>query len=152
MPEKNASERALDDIRRLRECLQATLFLDRLKMPELEKLMAAMKKQHIPAGLTVFKQGAKADTFYLVSQGRLSFWVNKGKENRKVTELHPKDYFGETALISDAPRSATVKAETDCDLFLLHKADFKKILMANPWIAEEINANMAHKTEIKKKS
>ena len=150
MPDLSATEKALADIRRLRECLQATLFLDRLKMPELEKLMAAMKKQHVPAGLTVFKQGAKADIFYLISRGRLSFWVNQGKEQRKVTELREKDYFGETALISDAPRSATIKAETDCDLFLLRKEDFKEILMANPWIAQEIQANMDHKTRIKK--
>jgi trk system potassium uptake protein TrkA len=152
MPEENASEKALADIRRLRECLQATLFLDRLKMPELEKLMSAMKKQHVPAGLAVFRQGDKGETFYLVSQGKLSFWVRKGLVEKKVTELHPKDYFGETALISDAPRSATVKAETDCDLFLLHKADFKDILMANPWIAEEIRSHMAHRTQAKEKS
>jgi CRP-like cAMP-binding protein len=152
LPDKNPAEKALDDIRRLRECLQATLFLDRLRMPELEKLMSAMKKQRVPAGLKVFKQGAQADTFYLVSEGRLSFWVRKGKEEKWVANLGPKDYFGETALISDAPRSATIRAETDCELFILHKKDFKDILMANPWIAEEINANMAHKTQIKKDS
>ncbi len=127
-------------------------FLDRLKMPELEKLMSAMKKQHLPAGFTVFKQGDKGDIFYLVSRGRLSFWVRKGGVEKKVTDLQPLDYFGETALISDSPRSATVKAETECDLFLLRKADFQEILMANPWIAGEIHAQMARKTQIKKKS
>ena len=148
----NNPEKILDDIRRLRECLQGPLFLDRLKMPELEKLMSAMKKLHVPAGFTVFKQGEKGDTFFLVSKGRLSFWVRKGMVEKKLTELQPLDYFGETALISDAPRSATVKAETDCDLFLLHKADFKEILMANPWIASEIRDQMERKTQIKKKS
>ena len=152
MSSGDATEKFLDDIRRLRECLKGTFFLDRLKMPELEKLMSAMKKQHFPAGFTVFKQGDKGETFYLVSKGLLSFWVRKGLLDKKVTELHPKDYFGETALISDTPRSATVKTETECDLFLLNKADFKEILMANPWIAEEIHANMAHKTQMKKKS
>ncbi|HEY5039695.1 MAG TPA: cyclic nucleotide-binding domain-containing protein [bacterium] len=151
MSTENASQNFFDDIRRLRECLQGTLFLDRLKMPELEKLMSAMKKQRVPAGRPVFKQGDKADTFYLVSGGRLSFWVQKGGVNQKVADLKPKDYFGETALISDEPRSATVKAETDCDLFILRKEDFKEILMANPWIAKEIEANIAHKAKIKKK-
>ncbi len=151
MTESNASEKFLDDIRRLRDCLQGTSFLERLKLPELEKLMSAMKKQHFPAGFTVFKQGEKGEVFYLVSRGRLSFWVRKGLVDKKLTELNPRDYFGETALISETPRSATVKAETECDLFLLHKRDFKEILMANPWIAEEIRAQMAHKTQIKKK-
>ena len=152
MPAEDAAKKAMDDIRRLRDCLQGTFFLERLKMPELEKLMSAMKKIHIPPGFTVFKQGDPGDTFFLVSKGKLSFWVRKGFSEKKVTELLPLDYFGETALISDAPRSATVKAETECDLFLLHKADFTEILMANPWIAEEIRAQMARKTRIKKKS
>ena len=146
-----STENFLDNIRRLRECLQATLFLDRLKMPELEKLMSAMKKQKVPAGRPVFKQGGQADTFYLVSEGRLSFWVQKGLINKKVADLKPRDYFGETALISDAPRSATVRAETDCELFILRKEDFKEILMANPWIAKEIEESIAHKTKIRKK-
>ncbi len=152
MPEKSPTEKALDDIRRLRECLQAILFLDRLKIPELEKLMSAMKKQHVPAGLTVFRQGDPGDVFYLVAKGRLSFWVKAGGGDKKLTELLPLDYFGETALINDEPRSATVKAETDCDLFLLRKGDFKDILMANPWIAGEIQASMARKTQMRKRN
>lgn len=146
------TQKALNDLRRLRDCLQGAFFLDRLKMPELEKLMSVMKKMHVPRGFTIFKQGDKGDTFFLVAEGRLSFWVRKDGLEKKVSELQPLDYFGETALISDAPRSATVKAETECDLYFLHKDDFKEILMANPWIAEEIRANMARKSEIKKKS
>ncbi|HTC22398.1 MAG TPA: cyclic nucleotide-binding domain-containing protein, partial [bacterium] len=77
MASGDASEKFLDDVRRLRECLQGTFFLERLKMPELEKLMSAMKKLRVPAGFTIFKQGERGDTFYLVSRGRLSFWVRK---------------------------------------------------------------------------
>ena len=149
---EDATQKAREDIRRLRDCLQGTFFLERLKMPELEKLMSAMKKLRVPAGFTIFKQGQPGDTFFLVSKGRLSFWVKKGLSEKKVADLQPLDYFGETALISDAPRSATVKAETECELFLLHKTDFKEILMANPWIAEEIRAQMARKSQIKKQS
>jgi len=149
---KDPTERAMEDLRRLRDCLQGTLFLERLKLPELEKLMSAMKKLKVPAGYTLFKEGDPGDTFYLVSKGRLSYSVRKGGVEKIVTELKPMDYFGETALISDAPRSSTVKAETDCELFILHKVDFKEILMANPWIAEEIRAQMERKSQIKEQS
>jgi CRP-like cAMP-binding protein len=66
-----------------------------------------------------------------------------------VTELNPKDYFGEAALLNTAPRSATVKAETDCDLFLLHKKDFQATLMANPEIAMAIRAHMVQRKQAK---
>lgn len=132
-----------DEIKRLRECLQATHFLHRLKLFELEKLMAAMKKIHYPAGSLVFKQGDPGDTFYLVSRGKLSYSVRKLLGEKKVAELNPRDYFGEAALVNTAPRSATVRAETDCDLFLLKKGDFQATLMANPEIAQFIKAHMA---------
>ena len=90
MSSGDASEKFLDDIHRLRECLEGTFFLDRLKMPELEKLMSAMKKQHFPAGSTIFKQGDKGETFYLVSKGLLSFWVRKGLVDKKVAPVEFK--------------------------------------------------------------
>ena len=139
-----------EEMRRLQECLQATHFLHRLKLPELEKLMSAMKKIHYPAGSVVFNEGDAGDTFYLVSRGKLSYWVKKLFGDKQVAELNPKDYFGEAALLNTAPRSATVKAETDCDLFVLRKDDFKATLMANPEIAQLIKAHMAQRNQAKK--
>jgi CRP-like cAMP-binding protein len=146
--DRQQAERA--EMRRLQECLQATDFLHRLKLPELEKLMSAMKKIHYPAGYVVFRQGDPGDTFYLVSQGRLSLWVRKMLSEKKVADLHPMDYFGEAALLSSSPRSATVKAETDCDLFVLKKDDFQSTLMANPGIAQAIQAHRTMRSQAKK--
>ncbi len=147
---EDAAKAEKDEMRRLRECLQATHFLHRLKLPELEKLMSAMKKIHYPAGSVVFKQGDPGDTFYLVSRGQLSLWVNRLLGEKKVLDLKPLDYFGEAALINTAPRSATVKADTDCDLFVLRKGDFQATLMANPDIAQAIKLHMAHRSQAKK--
>jgi CRP-like cAMP-binding protein len=147
---EDAAKAEKDEMRRLRECLQATHFLHRLKLPELEKLMSAMKKIHYPAGSVVFKQGDTGDTFYLVSRGQLSLWVNKLLGEKKVLDLKPLDYFGEPALINTAPRSATVKADTDCDLFVLRKGDFQATLMANPDIAQAIKLHMARRSQARK--
>ena len=148
MPDLEKAARV--EMKRLQECLQATHFLHRLKMAELEKLMSAMKKIHFPAGSVVFRQGDPADSFYLVSEGRLSMWVKKLLGEKKVLDLFPKDYFGEAALIKTAPRSATVKAETNCDLFVLRKDDFKATLMANPEISQMIEVHMAQRSQAKK--
>jgi CRP-like cAMP-binding protein len=139
-----------DEIKRLRECLQAVHFLHRLKVPELERLMSAMKKIRFPAGNVVFKQGDIPDHFYMVSKGHLSYWVSKLFGEKKVLDLAPLDYFGETALLNSAKRSATVRAETECELFILHKNDFQKTLMANPEISQAIKVHMAQRAQAKK--
>lgn len=150
MTEVNFQEAEHEEMKRLRECLQATHFLHRLKFSELDKLMSAMKKIHYPAGSVVFKEGDPGDTFYLVSRGKLSFWVKKLLGEKMVAELKPKDYFGEAALLNTAPRSATVRAETDCDLFVLRKGDFHATLMSNPGIAQAIKTHMAERNRAKR--
>ena len=46
----------------------------------------------------------------------------------KVNVLREGDYFGERALINDAPRLATIVCETNCAFAVLNKKDYKEIL------------------------
>jgi CRP-like cAMP-binding protein len=129
----------LNAVRKLRDCLKGVDFLYPLKVDELDKLMGAMKKRRYPAGHTVIQQGDIGDAFYLISSGKVSVSI-KGKQ---VTSRFPGEYFGETALVSESPRGATVKTEEETELYILHKEDFKNILMANPTIAAAIKTHMA---------
>jgi len=55
-----------------------------------------------------------------------------GAAGKKHKDLRDGDFFGEIGLIMSAPRTATVMAKTDCDLFVLGKADFVRILKDHP--------------------
>ena len=48
------------------------------------------------------------------------------------------DYFGEVALLYAEPRTASVRAKTMCDLFVLDKAAFSRLLGDQPKVAEAI--------------
>jgi CRP-like cAMP-binding protein len=111
-----------------------------MNMNELDKLVAALKPMRVFKGFEIVKQGDPGDAFYLIASGRVSVWVNKGKSRAKVADLRSDDYFGEMALISNEPRIATVIAEGLTELFILQKADFDKIFMKNPAIAEKLRA------------
>ncbi|HTB23159.1 MAG TPA: cyclic nucleotide-binding domain-containing protein [bacterium] len=126
-------------VRKLRDCLQGVDFLYQLKVDELDKLMGAMKKRRYPAGFTVIKQGDIGDAFYMIASGKVSVAV-KGKQ---VKILQADEYFGESALVTEAPRNATVTTETETELYILYKKDFKNILMQNPSIAAAIKEHVA---------
>ena len=126
-------------VRKVRDCLQAVDFLGQLRLEELDKLMEVLKKRTCPTGSVIIKEKDPGDAFYLILSGKVSVWA-KGKQ---LTERHPGEYFGESALVNDEPRSATVKAEGPTELYVLYKDDFKKILMANPGIAAAIKAHAA---------
>ena len=84
--------------------------------------------------------------FYVVMKGELSVSVmvqrvvelkatSKSKARRvtryelqEVSVLKPGSYFGELALMNDAPRTATIKAISPVELAVLSREDFKEIL------------------------
>jgi CRP-like cAMP-binding protein len=126
-------------IRKLRDCLAGVDFLRQLKLDELDKLVGALKKRNCPAGNIIIKQGDPGDAFYMISTGKVEVW----DKEKKLTDRHPGEYFGESALVNDKPRAAMVKAVAETELYVLYKEDFKKILLANPSIAQSIKEHIA---------
>ncbi len=105
---------------------------------ELDKLMNCLRAVRVFKGYEIIRQGDPGDAFYLIASGRVSVWVNKGKERVRVVGLRSDEYFGEMALISNEPRNATVVAEMLTELFILEKYNFDNLLMKNPAIADKL--------------
>jgi CRP-like cAMP-binding protein len=122
----------------LRRVLQQAYFLQSMGPKELDKLTVSLKPMRVFKGFEIIKQGEPGDAFYLIASGRVSVWVDQGKGRRKLAELGADKYFGEMALLSNAPRTATVVAEGVTELFVLDKPSFDAILMKNPGIAGKI--------------
>jgi CRP-like cAMP-binding protein len=60
-----------------------------------------------------------------------------------VASLEPGQFFGEMALLTGAPRSATVVAETDLHCYKLDRESFLEIIQARPLMAEDISQLLA---------
>ncbi|HEY5038208.1 MAG TPA: cyclic nucleotide-binding domain-containing protein [bacterium] len=122
----------------LRRVLQQAYFLESMNTKELDKLIDCLHPMRVFKGFEIIKQGDPGNAFYFIASGKVSVWVNKDSYRAKAAELRADNYFGEMALISNEPRSATVMAEELTELFVLEKPDFDMILMKNPAIAEKI--------------
>ncbi len=74
-------------------------------------------------------EGARESTFYILLDGevRVTKWINDADE-RVMKHLGPGDFFGEMAIIHDAPRAATVTAVTACETLEMRKEDFARLL------------------------
>jgi hypothetical protein len=87
-------------------------------------------------GRTIFKQGDPGECAYFIRNGEVE--VVDGKTGATLRTLAPGDYFGEIALIADAPRSATVRALTPVEVAVLGKQNFLSMLRLLPTTEEEI--------------
>ena len=91
-----------------------------LARPLLESLAGALTRVDVPAGTTVVTEGEVGDRFYVVAEGRLDA-VHAGAV---LSTMRQGECFGEIALLSDVPRTATVTATTDAVLYALDREEF----------------------------
>ena len=111
---------------------EVTLF-SLLSGEEQEQLAGQMTECFLRAGDIVFQRGDAGDAFYVVASGRARV-VGRDAAGREVSLalLKRGDHFGEVALLSNVPRTATVRAAEDLVLLRLDREDFLHFLSRHP--------------------
>jgi len=79
---------------------------------------------NVPPDTAVVEQGEAGDAFYAVADGQFEVVV----DGRAVGSCEPGGYFGERALLGDAPRAATVRSLTPARVFRLERSGFEQLL------------------------
>jgi CRP-like cAMP-binding protein len=96
----------------------------------------------------ITRQGDRDDWLYLLVSGEADVLVETDQgQRRRVATLTPGSFFGEMALMTGEPRSATVMAQTDVECYRLERAAFQDIIRARPELAEEISNVLAGRRE-----
>jgi potassium efflux system protein len=116
-------------------------FFTPLTVGQLEKVLPAVLLYEYAAGETVFKQGQPGDAFHIVYDGKVDITIPSGflgLSSKTVASLGKGAFFGEIALISSDPRTATVRCAERTLLFTLVASDFKFVLAENPSAAAEM--------------
>ncbi|MGQ0528224.1 MAG: cyclic nucleotide-binding domain-containing protein [Panacagrimonas sp.] len=95
----------------------------------LQAIFMRMQQVDAKAGEVIVRQDESGDYFYVITQGRCLVTREQPHQRPiRLAELETGSCFGEEALISDAPRNATVSMITGGSLMRLAKADFHTLL------------------------
>lgn len=96
---------------------------------EVAELINNSQINNYPAGIVLCHENAIEDTFYLILEGEVEVTkVINNIETRLLKKLSTGDFFGEMALIHNAPRAATVKTLTPLVGLEIHKEAFDRVL------------------------
>ena len=107
-----------------------------IKLPEIEELIANSQVRTYSAGTILCRENAIEDRFYMILEGEVEVTKNvNNNETRLLKTLSPGDFFGEMALIHNAPRAATVTAKSELTTLELDKAGFDRVLHNSTSIA-----------------
>ncbi|HOC46667.1 MAG TPA: cyclic nucleotide-binding domain-containing protein, partial [Syntrophorhabdaceae bacterium] len=116
---------------------------------ELEQLSTKLRERVYPANTAIVREGAWGDAMFIIKNGQVE--VKKKEPNLgidlTIATLGTGACFGEMALLTGKPRSATVIAVAATELFVLEKRDFDDLLLEHPGISISINKIVAERIE-----
>lgn len=106
---------------------------------ELQKIAKAGDETMVKAGTTLMRQGEAGRECFIIISGTAS--VKRG--NRKVATLGAGDAAGELSLLDHGPRTATVVADDDMDLYVLGSRQFAGVLDDVPSLSRKLMSALA---------
>jgi voltage-gated potassium channel len=106
-----------------------------LDAEQVGRIANLLRSRVAPGGSAIVRRGEPGDCMYFIAAGNAEVQIQP-----VPVRLSDGDFFGEMALIHDAPRGATVVALTRCQLLILDADDFRGLAQSEPRIAEAIRA------------
>lgn len=107
-------------------------------------LASSSREQLYAADEVVVREGDAASSMYLVARGRVDVTLASGD---RVATTDAGGYFGEMSLLTGAPRSATVRAVTDCSLVEISAASFRQYVQQHPDVLADLAAVAARRRQ-----
>jgi predicted acylesterase/phospholipase RssA len=99
-------------------------------LPEsaVEEIAGRAEETHVAAGEWLFREGDPGEGLYVLRTGRLEVLREAGDAEILIRSLSPGAVLGELAVLTDAPRSASVRARRDSGLLSLSSAAFLELV------------------------
>jgi di/tricarboxylate transporter/CRP-like cAMP-binding protein len=118
-----------------------------LERVTLAKLAAHLEPRSYKSREIVFRQGDPGDAFYVVASGSVGvYWTDEsGADETRVRVLHPGEPFGEMALLTNSPRTTTIRAENDCEVLRLDRGSFLDLVREQPSAALAVAATLSRR-------
>jgi CRP-like cAMP-binding protein len=133
-PTRRVSQRTV-----LIEALRNTPLFSNATERDLKSVAKHGAARVVPAGKTIMREGEKGDRFFVVIDGT----VRVTRNGRKVTDLRSGRGFGELALLSNAPRTATVTTVDSTELVSIDRKAFSNLLDESPAFARRMLESLA---------
>jgi len=117
------------------EKLQQVPLLKHAPVHSLEELMKCLHARSFPKSSFIVSRNDIAKEMFFIVEGDFDIIDASGKT---FAQGHAGEFFGELGLIYEIPRTASVRAATDVNLYILNKEDFDTLRSSVPAIQEEV--------------
>ena len=118
--------------------LQRVPIFDPLSEEEMERISRASKSRIYAPGEAIVRLGGEGNSMFIINRGKVEVQIIENGKPRKIKELVENDFFGEMSLLTGEPRTASVIAVVETEVFQIRKNSLKPILESNPLLVQAI--------------
>jgi CRP-like cAMP-binding protein len=145
-----ARERKRQDAAEVIQLLAHCDLLRHLPPEEIEQILPCIRNRSLAPGEVLFRAGDRGDALYILAKGGVQVIDGDGSTSheRVLAELGPGHAFGEMALLSGGPRTATIRALGATELLAIEKEDFDDLVARDQQLASAVE-HLSHERAIK---
>jgi CRP-like cAMP-binding protein/CheY-like chemotaxis protein len=128
----------------VREILHAVPFFKSLSEENIEEVVGKLEFKIYPPNVPVCKVNEPGDKMFIIISGNVKIGIPDGTGGEQiVAQSGAGNFFGEMALLTEEPRTASVTTTINSEMFILHKAQFDEIIETFPGIQIEMSKIMS---------
>jgi len=94
--------------------------------------------ERVPAGRAVIEEGEEGRRFYIVARGKVAVSADDEGRARRLAVLEDGDFFGEIALLTDSPTTATVETLTPCTFLVLQREQLQNLMRRHAGLGSQV--------------
>jgi CRP-like cAMP-binding protein len=129
------------------EVLKGVPLFSKIEPAKLKLIAFTSERINYGSGQEVCHQGDPGDAMYVILGGVADVLIDTDQGQLRVAELKKNGFFGETAILCDAPRNATIKASESLLTLKISKDMFYRLVSEVPAVAIEMLRELAHRVE-----
>jgi len=123
------------------ELIKKVPLFSKLSKKELEEVAHIADELDLPKGKLMAEEGDRGREFFVLLEGEAD--VTKG--DKSINTMHEGDFFGEIALVTQMPRTASVTATTDVRVLVITERDFGALLKHSPEVSRGVAEALAER-------
>lgn len=114
-----------------------------LAKKEIDQLARMAHERSFPSGTDIVKEGDAGIGLFAIVSGQVEVLQKRGGSEQSIRTMGPGQVFGEVGLLTDHPRTATVRATSPTDCLVLSVIDFRGSLTSSPDMAKQLLGTVA---------
>src|SRR6266542_4366522 len=141
--ERRAVQPVQEEREEARAILRDEALFECLSDAQIDSLVQQSQVGHFGRGERLIREGAEGDSMFVLLRGAADVSISKNGTSIPVATLSAGDCFGEMSLLTGERRTATVRAETDCQVMEIGKPVMAELLRASPDCLERLRELLA---------